>query len=81
MPFFHSGLVHARAAVLATAGAAGGFSMGEAVGAFMVSAALITLFGVAEIRATGYEDGIPVSKVITITGVATFFLAPFGGFA
>src|SRR6186713_86623 len=34
------------AAVLATAGMAGGFSMGEAVAAFMVSAALITLFGV-----------------------------------
>ena len=34
------------AAVLATAGAAGGFSMGDAVGAFMASAALITLFGV-----------------------------------
>ena len=33
------------AAVLATAGAAGGFSMGDAVGAFMVSAALITLAG------------------------------------
>ena len=34
------------AAVLATAGLAGGFTIGEAVGAFMVSAALITLFGV-----------------------------------
>ena len=34
------------AAVLATAGLAGGFTMGEAVGAFMVSAALITLFGI-----------------------------------
>jgi benzoate membrane transport protein len=34
------------AAVLATAGLAGGFSMNEAVGAFMVCAALITLFGV-----------------------------------
>jgi benzoate membrane transport protein len=34
------------AAVLATAGLAGGFSMGEAVGAFMACAALITLFGV-----------------------------------
>ena len=34
------------AAVLATAGVAGGFSMGEAVGAFMVSAALVTLFGI-----------------------------------
>ena len=33
------------AAVLATAGAAGGFSMAEAVGAFMVCAALITLAG------------------------------------
>jgi len=32
--------------VLATAGLAGGFSMGEAVAAFMVSAALITLFGI-----------------------------------
>ena len=34
------------AAVLATAGLAGGFTMGEAVGAFMASAALITLAGV-----------------------------------
>jgi benzoate membrane transport protein len=34
------------AAVLATAGLAGGFSMSEAVGAFMACAALITLFGV-----------------------------------
>jgi benzoate membrane transport protein len=34
------------AAVLATAGLAGGFTMGEAVGAFMVSAVLITLAGV-----------------------------------
>ncbi|UCU98928.1 benzoate/H(+) symporter BenE family transporter [Acidovorax radicis] len=33
------------AAVLATAGLAGGFSMGEAIGAFMVSAAFITLAG------------------------------------
>ena len=34
------------AAVLATAGLAGGFSMGEAIGAFIVSAALIILVGV-----------------------------------
>ena len=34
------------AAVLAVAGLGSGFSMGEAVGAFMVCAALITLFGV-----------------------------------
>ncbi len=34
------------AAVLATAGLAGGFSMGEAIGAFMISALLITLAGI-----------------------------------
>ena len=34
------------AAVLATASVVGGFSMAEAVGAFMVSAALVTLFGI-----------------------------------
>ena len=48
------------AAVLATAGLAGGFSMGEAVGAFMVSAVLIILCGV-----TGWfervMDKIPVA--------------------
>ncbi|KQR42931.1 benzoate/H(+) symporter BenE family transporter [Acidovorax sp. Leaf160] len=41
------------AAVLATAGAAGGFGMGDAVGAFMVSAALITLAG-----ATGWFERV-----------------------
>lgn len=41
------------AAVLATAGAAGGFGMGDAVGAFMVSAALITLVG-----ATGWFERV-----------------------
>ena len=35
------------AAVLAAAGVTGGFSMAEAVGAFMVSAALIALFGLS----------------------------------
>ena len=39
------------AAVLATAGLAGGFSMGEAIGAFMVSAVLVTLAG-----ATGWFE-------------------------
>ena len=34
------------AAVLATAGLAGGFTLNEAVGAFMVSAGLITVFGI-----------------------------------
>lgn len=41
------------AAVLATAGLVGGFSMGEAIGAFMVSAALITLAG-----ATGWFERV-----------------------
>ena len=41
------------AAVLATAGLAGGFSMGEAIGAFMVSALLITLAG-----ATGWFERV-----------------------
>lgn len=121
------------AAVLATAGLAGGFTMGEAVGAFMVSALLITLAvavafvalqgqmawsavqlelampvftpptfslaatislalplfvvtmasqnlpGVAVIRASGYD--LPISRLITLTGLATLALAPFGAFA
>ncbi len=41
------------AAVLATAGVAGGFSMGEAVGAFMVCAALIIVAG-----ATGWFERV-----------------------
>ena len=52
-----------------------------AVPLFVVTMASQNLPGVAAIRATGYEDSIPVSKVITITGVATFLLAPFGAFA
>lgn len=41
------------AAVLATAGLAGGFSMGEAVGAFIISAGLIILVG-----ATGWFERV-----------------------
>ena len=52
-----------------------------AVPLFVVTMASQNLPGVAAIRATGYEASIPVSKVITITGMATFLLAPFGGFA
>jgi benzoate membrane transport protein len=52
-----------------------------AVPLFVVTMASQNLPGVAAIRATGYEGQIPVSKVITLTGVATFLLAPFGGFA
>ena len=52
-----------------------------AIPLFVVTMASQNLPGVAAIRATGYEGQIPVSKVITMTGVATFMLAPFGGFA
>lgn len=54
-----------------------------AVPLFIVTMASQNLPGVAAIQAAGYggPDGIPVSKVITITGVATLVLAPFGAFA
>jgi benzoate membrane transport protein len=53
---------------------------------FVVTMASQNLPGVAAIRAAGYGSdgeggGIPVSKVITLTGLATFLLAPFGAFA
>ena len=35
--------------------------------------------GIAVIRASGYE--LPVSRLITMTGVVTLVLAPFGAFA
>jgi benzoate membrane transport protein len=35
--------------------------------------------GVAAIRAAGYR--MPVSRIVTLTGVATLVLAPFGAFA
>ncbi len=46
---------------------------------FVVTMASQNLPGVAAIRAAGYH--MPLSKIITLTGVATFILAPFGGFA
>ena len=52
-----------------------------AIPLFVVTMASQNLPGVAAIQATGYGGQIPVSKVITLTGVATFVLAPFGGFA
>jgi benzoate membrane transport protein len=56
---------------------------------FIVTMASQNLPGVAAIQACGFGDrralggdaGIPVSKIITLTGVATFVLAPFGAFA
>ena len=52
-----------------------------AIPLFVVTMASQNLPSVAAIRATGYEEKIPVSKVITLTGLATLALAPFGAFA
>jgi benzoate membrane transport protein len=56
---------------------------------FVVTMASQNLPGVVAIRAAGYADrraqggdaGIPISRVITLTGLATLVLAPFGAFA
>ena len=62
------------AAVLATAGLAGGFSMNEAVGAFMACAALITLFGV-----TGwFEQAMNRIPVAIASALLAGVLARFG---
>ena len=59
------------------------FSVGAVVGLalplFVVTMASQNLPGVAAIRAAGYA--MPISKIITLTGVATLVLAPFGAFA
>ena len=46
---------------------------------FVVTMASQNLPGVAVIRATGYH--LPVSGILTMTGLATLLLAPFGAFA
>lgn len=46
---------------------------------FVVTMASQNLPGVAAIRAAGYD--MPLSKIITMTGLATLVLAPFGAFA
>ncbi|OYT91962.1 MAG: hypothetical protein CFE43_10910 [Burkholderiales bacterium PBB3] len=56
---------------------------------FVVTMASQNLPGVAAIQAAGFADrraeggdaGIPISKVITLTGLMTLVLAPFGAFA
>ncbi len=51
---------------------------------FVVTMASQNLPGVAAIQAAGYAgktDGIPISKIITLSGLATLVLAPFGAFA
>jgi benzoate membrane transport protein len=46
---------------------------------FVVTMASQNLPGVAAIRSAGYN--MPISKLITMTGLATLVLAPFGAFA
>jgi benzoate membrane transport protein len=46
---------------------------------FIVTMASQNLPGVAAIRAAGYD--MPISRIITVTGIATLVLAPFGAFA
>jgi benzoate membrane transport protein len=46
---------------------------------FVVTMASQNLPGVAAIRSAGYH--MPISKLITMTGLATLVLAPFGAFA
>ena len=46
---------------------------------FVVTMASQNMPGVAVIRATGYD--LPVSKLISMTGLTTLLLAPFGGYA
>jgi benzoate membrane transport protein len=46
---------------------------------FVVTMASQNLPGVAAIRAAGYT--MPISKIVTLTGLATLVLAPFGAFA
>jgi benzoate membrane transport protein len=59
------------------------FSLGAMVSLalplFLVTMASQNLPGVAAMRAAGYD--MPVSKIVTTTGVATLLLAPFGGYA
>ncbi len=53
--------------------------MSLALPLFIVTMASQNLPGVAVMRATGYQ--LPVSRLISMTGLATLLLAPFGAFA
>jgi benzoate membrane transport protein len=53
--------------------------VGLALPLFVVTMASQNLPGVAAIRASGYD--MPISRLITLTGVVTLVLAPFGAFA
>jgi benzoate membrane transport protein len=54
-------------------------TFGVALPLFVVTMASQNLPGVAAQRAAGFE--VPISPVITTTGLATLVLAPFGGYA
>lgn len=54
-------------------------TVGLALPLFVVTMASQNLPGVAVIRASGYQ--LPISRLITLTGLATLVLAPFGAFA
>jgi benzoate membrane transport protein len=54
-------------------------TIGIALPLFVVTMASQNLPGVAAQRAAGYDT--PVSPVITVTGLASLVLAPFGGYA
>ena len=56
-----------------------GAAISLALPLFIVTMASQNLPGVAAISASGYQ--LPLSKIISMTGVATFVLAPFGAFA
>jgi benzoate membrane transport protein len=54
--------------------------LGVALPLFVVTMASQNLPGVAVLKASGY-GGAPISRLLTIVGVATLLLAPFGAFA
>jgi benzoate membrane transport protein len=54
-------------------------SIGLALPLFIVTMASQNLPGVAAIRAAGYK--LPISRLISITGLVTLVLAPFGAYA
>jgi benzoate membrane transport protein len=66
------------AAVLASAGLAGGFSMGQAVGAFMVSAALIVLIGASGwFEALTKRIPLSIASALLVGVLARFGIAGF----
>lgn len=54
--------------------------VGVALPLFVVTMASQNVPGVAVLRASGYDD-VPISPLISWTGIATMLLAPFGAFA